>query len=226
MVSGWERRARYHADMVVARPEAETQDVTALLAALGIAPVKLRLPPDWVLTNEKLLELCSLNDAVPFEVDETGALIVGLPSGQTSEWIGVEFVAALHGWRDVDAGDLVFGSGALFGLPDGSRRVPDAAWVSGERLQGIDIFDGDVWSVTPDFIVEVRSLTDDIEDLQQKMELWLRNGVRLGWLVDPFDERIWVYRPGEEAAVLGRPLELSDEAVLPGLVMDLSRIWR
>ncbi len=210
--------------MVVARPEAE--DVTALLAALGSAPLKLRLPPDWVLTNEKLLELCSLNDAVPFEVDETGALIVGLPSGQASSWISLEFAVALHHWMSVEAGDLAFGSDALFGLPDGSRRVPDAAWVSGERLQGIDIFDGNVWSVTPDFIVEVRSLTDDIEDLQQKMELWLRNGVRLGWLVDPFDRWVWVYRPGAEAVMLERPQEMSDDEVLPGMVVDLRRIWR
>ena len=97
--------------MVAVRPKVEAEDVGAQLAAPGVAPLRLRLPPEWVLTNMKLLELCSLNDTVPFEVDETGALIVGLPSGHTSEWIAMTFVAALHNWMDADSGGLVFGSG-------------------------------------------------------------------------------------------------------------------
>ena len=188
-----------------------------MLAALRFAPLALRLPPDWLLTNEKLLELCSLNGTVPFEVDETGALILNMPSGHTSEWISMTFVAAFHRWMDEDAGDMVYGSGGLFELPDGNRRVPDAAWVSGERMVGIDLYDGDVLQAVPDVVVEVRSLSDDIERLQAKMELWLRNGVRLGWLVDPFDLRIWVYRPGAEPVVLERPQEISDEEVLAGV---------
>ena len=212
--------------MVAAQPKSRVEEVTALLSALGIGPLRLRLPPDWEVTNEQLLELCRLNETVPFEVDETGALILNMPSGPTSEWIGVRFVVALDNWMDEEAGDLVLGSGGLFELPDGNRRSPDAAWVSGGRLAGIDLFDGDVWKVSPDFVVEVRSLSDQIDRLQAKMQLWLRNGVRLGWLVDPFDQRIWVCRPEAEAVVLERPAELSDEEVLPGLVVDLRRIWR
>ncbi len=212
--------------MVAAHPKSKAADVTALLASLGIGPLALRLPPDWELTNEKLLELCSLNETVPFEVDETGALILNMPSGPTSEWIGVRFVVALDNWMDERAGDLTFGAGGMFELPDGNRRAPDAAWISGERLTGQDRFDGDVWQVAPDFVVEVRSANDDLDRLQAKMELWLRNGVRLGWLVDPFDQRVWVYRPGAEAALLERPEELSDDEVLPGLMVDLRRIWR
>ena len=208
--------------MVVAQSEV---GLTAQPAKPAVGPLVLRLPPDWVLTDERLLELCGLNDIVPFEVDATGALIVGLPSGPTGEWMGAKLIGALDRWMDEAAGDLVFGSSALFRLPDGNRRSPDVAWVSGERLAGIDIFDGKVWSLAPDFVVEIRSLTDDLEELQAKMELWLRNGVRLGWLVDPFDQRVWVYRPGAESVVLERPLEISDEAVLPELVVDLKRIW-
>ena len=212
--------------MVTTQQQSRVEEVTALLSRLGIAPLTLRLPSDWELTNEKLLELCSLNETVPFEADETGALIVNMPSGPTSEWIGVRFVIAIDNWMDADAGDLVFGAGGMFELPDGNRRAPNAAWVSGDRLLGIDIFDGDVWAVAPDFVVEVRSLSDEIEDQQAKMELWLRNGVRLGWLVDPFDQRLWVYRPGAQAVMLERPLEMSDDDVLPGLLVDLRRIWK
>lgn len=212
--------------MVTAEPKSKAEKVSALLAALGIGPLTLRLPADWVLTNEKLLELCSLNETVPFEVDETGALILNMPSGPTSEWMMIEIAWQLRSWMDVDAGDLVVGSSALFELPDGNRRSPDIAWVSGQRLAEVNVFDGDVWDLVPDFIVEISSLTDDVEQLQAKMELWLRNGVRLGWLVDPFVQQVWVCRPGAEPVMLERPAELSDDEVLPGLVVDLRRIWR
>lgn len=212
--------------MVTAEPRSKAEEVAALLSALGIGPLTLRFPPDWELTNEKLLELCSLNETVPFEVDETGALILNMPSGHTSEWIAMEFVFALRNWMDVEAGDMVYGSGGLFELPDGNRRVPDAAWVSAARMAGLDLFDGDPLPTAPDLVVEVRSLSDEIDRMQGKMNLWLRNGVRLGWLVDPFDQRIWVCRPGAEPLMLERPAELSDDEVLPGLVVDLRRIWR
>jgi len=80
--------------------------------------------------------------------------------------------------------------------------------------------------MAPDFVVEVRSLSYRIQDLQAKMDLWLRNGVRLGWLVDPVDQQICVCRPRTEPVLLERPTELSDDEVLPGLVVDLRRIWR
>ncbi len=212
--------------MVAAHPGSKAEEVTALLKALGIGPVALRLPPDWELTNEKLLELCSLNETVPFEVDETGALILNMPSGPTSEWVMIEIAWQLRSWIDTDGGDLVFGSSALFELPDGNRRSPDVAWASGERLAAIDIYDGDVWYLAPDLIVEIRSVNDDIERLQAKMDLWLRNGVRLGWLVDPFEQQVWIHRPNAEPVRLERPKELSDDEVLPGLTVNLHRIWR
>lgn len=212
--------------MVTTHPKSEAENVPAQWPSRGIAPLTLRLPPDWELTNEKLLELCSLNETVPFEVDETGALIVNMPSGHTSEWVAMTFVAALHNWMDADTGDMVYGSGGLFELPDGNRRVPDAAWVSGRRMAGADLFDGEPLHAAPDLVIEVRSRSDEFEKLQSKMELWLRNGVRLAWLVDPFDQQITVYRPGEQPVLLNRPMEISDELVLPGLVIDLKRIWR
>ncbi len=211
---------------MTAKPRSKAEEVSALLSTLGIGPLTLRLPPDWQLTNKKLLELCSLNETVPFEVDETGALILNMPSGPTSEWMMIEIAWQLRSWMDVDAGDLVFGSSALFELPDGNRRSPDIAWASGQRLAEFDVFDGDVWRLAPDFIVEIRSMSDKIEDQQAKMDMWLRNGVQLGWLVDPFDQQIRVCRPGAEPVLLERPTEMADDEVLPGLVVDLKRIWR
>lgn len=212
--------------MVLAHHGSKSEAAVVARAAPSSDPLVLRLPSDWELTNERLLELCSLNETVPFEVDETGALILSVPSGPTSEWMGYEVGWQLRTWADVDSGDLVVGSSALFQLSDGNRRSPDVAWLAAERLSGIDIFDGDIWQIAPDFVLEIRSLTDDVELLRAKMEMWLRNGVRLGWLVDPFGQRLWVYRAGAEVEEFERPEQMSDEAVLPGLVVDLRRIWR
>lgn len=212
--------------MVLAHHESKSEAAAVARAAPSSVPLVLRLPSDWELTNERLLELCSLNETVPFEVDETGALILSVPSGPTSEWMGYEVGWQLRSWADVDSGDLVVGSSALFQLSDGNRRSPDIAWISAARLQGVDIFDGEIWQVAPDFIVEIRSRSDEVDRLQEKMEMWLRNGVRLGWLVDPFGQRLWVYRAGGEVEEFERPEQMSDEAVLPSLVVDLRRIWR
>ncbi len=211
--------------MVAIRPRHDTEDFAEQLHARGIGPITLRLPEDWVLNNDTLLELCSLNETVPFEVDETGALILNMPSGHTSEWISMIFVLAIGNWMDQAAGDMVYGSGGLFELPDGNKRAPDAAWVSAQRMAGIDLHDGDPLQAVPDFVVEVRSRSDRISRLHEKMELWLRNGVRLAWLIDPFESRLWAYRPGAEAVELERPEQMSDEEVLPGLAVDLRRVW-
>ena len=93
-------------------------------------------------------------------------------------------------------------------------------------MSEIDADDEGFWRITPDLVIEIQSRNDDLSQLLAKMELWIANGARLGWLIDPYDQRLWVYRPGAEAVVLERPLELSDDAVLPGLVVDLRRIWR
>ena len=212
--------------MVTAQPIGKVEEATAAPAAPEIAPLTLRLPPDWVLTNDRLLELCSLNETVPFEVDATGAVILNFPSGPMVEWMAAEIVMQFGPWLNREAGDRIFTSSALFELRDGNRRSPDFAWISGAQMTGIDHFDAGVWKVAPDFVVEILSASEDLENLQRKMAMWIGNGVRLGWLVDPFEQRLWVYRPDAEAAMLERPLEISDEAVLPGLVVDLRRIWR
>ena len=103
--------------------------------------------------------------------------------------------------------------------------MPDAAWISDERLAAIADDDEIIWRICPDFVVEVRSATDDLGVLQEKMEMWISQGVRLGWLVDPREEVVWVYRPEREAERIERPDSLTATEIADDLTIDFSRIW-
>ena len=114
----------------------------------------------------------------------------------------------------------------MFRLPNGWRRAPHACWISDERLSGIEPGDEGVWAVCPDFVVEVRSVTDRLAPVQAKMEMWQSQGARLGWLVDPFESVVWVYGEESEPERLERPLSLIVSVASEDWEIDLSRIWR
>lgn len=194
--------------------------------AVVTGSLRLAMPEGMTLTDDLLLEIGARNEAWRFESDADGALLIMAPAGTLSGRRGMLIGAQLQNWAGAGAGGDVFDASSLFRLPDGNRRAPDIAWLSPERLSKVDEDDEGVWRVTPDFVIEIRSRNDDLSEQQEKMELWIANGALLGWLIDPFEERVWVYRPGAEALVLERPEEMSNEEVLPGLAVDLSRVWR
>ncbi|MGB3237381.1 MAG: Uma2 family endonuclease, partial [Geitlerinemataceae cyanobacterium] len=122
---------------------------------------------------------------------------------------------------------VAFDSSGGFILPNGARRSPDASWVSRQRWESLtpEQRRGFV-PLCPDFVVELRSATDRLSKLQEKMLEYRENGARLGWLIDPQNKRVEIYRPGQEVEVLEHPMELSGEDILPGFVLNLRRIWR
>ena len=210
----------------------ESQTLDAPVAALPMTigdewpyPLRLRLPPEWELTDERLLELGSLNEEWRIETDcERGLLIMPPPGAESSDQSGRIYAQTLT-WSDARALGRAFESSAMFELPNGERRMPDAAWISDERLASIAGEERVIWRVCPDFIVEVRSATDDLAVLQAKMEMWVSQGARLGWLVDPLEELVWVYRPERETERIERPLSLAAAEISDDLVIDLSRVW-
>ena len=208
--------------MVVARPLVEDP---VQEADWELPELRLVLPPQWELSEDALEAVSSLNELFRIEVDQDGALILNLPAGTTSEMAGGEFSAALRNWADYAAGDRAFGSNGFFHLPDGNQRAPDASWISAERRAGLPDLGRGVWQAVPDFVVEVRSWNDSLRQQQRKMDMWLRNGVRLGWLVDPHRRLVWVYRPGAEPVRFERPETLGDDEVLPGFQMDFTYVW-
>ena len=210
-------------EVAVRAPSMPTTPINEPVAAGGL---RLVMPEGIALSDDLLLEIGARNEGWRFEADAEGALLIMAPAGPASGRRGVRISTQLQNWADAGAGGDIFDASSIFHLPDGNRRSPDIAWLSPERLSEIDADDEGVWRITPDLVIEIQSRNDDPSQLQTKMELWIANGVRLGWLVDPYGQRLWVYRPGTEAVVLERPPEISDDEVLPGLVVDLRRIWQ
>ena len=205
---------------------AEVDDVQSNADLTDTPPITLRLPDEWSLSDECVIQLGECNELLGFERTAEGALQInfppGFPSSEAEGAVGAQIIA----WRFAeDSGRATPGTGG-YSLPDGSLLVPDAAWISDERLEGIEIEPTKPMPAAPDFVLEVRSFSQDIRDQQDKLEQWMANGVRLGWLIDPFEARVWIYREGEdEPELLEQPDTLSGEDVMVGLTVDLTRIW-
>ena len=189
-------------------------------------PLRLQLPSGWQLTDDRFLELCSLNEGWRIEVDGEGGLLIMVPTGPMSSARGGSVLAQIWIWSDEHESGMAFDSSATFLLPNGDRRMPDAAWIGDERLAEIEDDHYIIWRICPEFVVELRSGSDRLEPQQAKMELWLSQGARLGWLIDPLDETVWIYRPGEEPERVERPTSLTAVEIADDLTIDFSRIWR
>ena len=207
-------------------PEAK-RELAGIAAVAGAPPITLRLPPQWALDGQRLLELSALNEALWFERSAEGALQISPPpSFYSSRSAGLIFGQILNWQLDGDDGESLPADGG-YELADSGVLVPDASWVSSERLAGNEPDATDILHLAPDFVLEVLSPSQSIRDQQEKMERWMANGVRLGWLIDPYDALVWIYREGqEEPELLERPDTLSGEDVMVGLVVELTRLWR
>lgn len=185
----------------------------------------LRLPPEVELTDELLLRLSAINDEWRLERTAEGELSMTLPAEQRSAGVHFELCGQLGRWIIEGGGGRGFESAIGCRLLDGSVREPDGCWIDDEHAAR-QLEDGFIVGA-PAFVLEVRSRFDSVERQQEKMERWMANGTRLGWLVDPFDEIVWVYRQGEEQPEqLARPMQLSGEPVLKGFTATFERIWR
>lgn len=187
--------------------------------------LRLQMPPEWELTDERFLELCRLNEGWRIEADGDGGLLIMAPTGPLSSAQGSSILAQVWVWSDERKSGMAFDSSATFQLPNEDRRMADAAWISDERLAEIAGDDHVIWRTCPDFVVEVRSATDDLAPQQRKMEMWISQGARLGWLVDPLEETVWIYRPERDPERLERPESLTASEIADDLTIDFNRIW-
>lgn len=184
----------------------------------------LNLSPTIELTNDQFLQLCVNNRDLRLEQTATGELIIMPPTGWKSGNRNGRLTQRLFNWTDADGTGLAFDSSTGYFLPNGAKRSPDASWVSRERLETLNPDPTRFLPMAPDFAVELRSANDDLKTLQKKMQEYIDNGVRLGWLIDPQNQRVEIYRPEQDIEVLQSPISLSGEDVLPGFVLDLNQI--
>lgn len=180
------------------------------------------------LTDDIFDTICRANPDLNFEQTAAGELVVVPPTGGTSGRKNRNLTWQFSNWveQNPHLGEG-FDSSTLFVLPNGAKRSPDASWVRRDRWDALTRHQQDGYvPLCPDFVVELRSPTDNLEELQIKMQEYMDNGARLGWLINPQEQTTLIYRPGQEVTILQSPTSLSGEDVLPGFVLRLDPIWR
>lgn len=186
----------------------------------------LNLSPVVQLSDDDFYNLCQANRDLKLERTATGQLVVMPPTGGEGGKREADLIVDLGNWNRQTGLGIAFSSSTGFKLPNGTHRSPDAAWVRQERWETLTPQQRRKFPpLAPDFVIELRSATDELETLQQKMQEYMDNGVGLGWLINPQERQVEIYRPGQPPQILDSPSYLSAEDVLPGFILDLSRIF-
>lgn len=176
------------------------------------------------MTHDQFFDFCELNPDLRIERSAEGDLIIMTPSGMDSSRQNAELVWQLTNWSKQDGTGLVFDSSAGVWLPNGAMRSPDAMWIRRDRWDSLE--DRQKFGhLAPDFVAEIRSATDRLSYLRAKLQEFVDNGVRLGWLIDPLERRVEAYRPDQEPVMFENPASVSGDPELAGFVLDLAPIW-
>jgi Uma2 family endonuclease len=175
------------------------------------------------LTDEQFYQLCQNNRELNFERTAKGELIIMPPVGGESGNREADLIIDLGIWNRQTNLGYTFSSSTIFKLPNGADRSPDAAWIRRERWEALTPEQRRKFPpIAPDFVIELRSATDDLESLRQKMQEYMDAGVQLAWLINPQQQQVEIYRPEQNVEVRNLPTELSGENVLPEFSLNLS----
>lgn len=178
------------------------------------------------LTEEQFYQLCQANQNLRFERNSTGEIIIMPPVGGESSNRNAGLTAQLWIWNQTKKLGVVFDSSGGFKLPNSANRSPDAAWVKLSRWNELTSEQKTKFlPLAPDFVIELLSPSDSLKTTQKKMEEYINNGVRLGWLINRKNRQVEIYRIGKEVEILDNTDNLSGEDVLPGFMLDLEMIW-
>jgi Uma2 family endonuclease len=178
------------------------------------------------LTSEQFYQLCEDNPDLKLERSANGELIAMPPTGGETGKRNVKVTTQLDLWNEQTELGEVFDSSTGFTLPNKADRSPDASWVEKSRWSALTPEQREKFiPLCPDFVIELVSPSDSLKKTQEKMQEYMENGCRLGWLINRKKREVEIYRPGQDVEVLQSPLTLSGENVLPGFVLNLQKIW-
>jgi Uma2 family endonuclease len=196
------------------------------------SPIDLHVPPNFivdvhsVLTGEDFDQLVRDNPELRMELTATVELILMPPTGARTGLLNAELNRQFGTWAKTNRGGVVFDSSTLFTLPSGARRSPDLSWVKRERWDALTDEEQESFApLCPDFVIELRSRSDNLPPLEDKMLEYIANGAIMAWLIDPLRKRVYIYRPNRTAEILEDPKSVSGDPELPGFKLDMRELW-
>lgn len=178
------------------------------------------------ISDRDLQQLCADNPETRFETDREGKLIAMSPTGSNSGKLNMSLAAQVWYWNQQYKLGVVFDSSTGFKLSNGAIRSPDVSWIKQERWNDLTPEEQRGFApIDPDFVIELMSPTDDLDELQQKMSEYIDCGIKLGWLINPDSKQVEIYRPSQDKEVRDCPTSLNGENILPELILDLTEIF-
>lgn len=204
---------------------ATESDISALPGGWD-GPLRLRTRGAFATTDAQFFAFCRQNPDLRIEQAADGDWIIMAPAGGETGSRNNELARQLGNWARQDRTGVAFDSSTGFVLPGGGRRSPDAAWVRRTRLSALTPEQKQKFlPLCPDFVMELRSPSDALAPLQDKMAEYQAAGASLGWLLDAAAQAVWVYRPGSDAVRLDAPAAVSGSPLLEGFVLELASVW-
>jgi len=175
------------------------------------------------LSDDQFYQLCQANENLQLERTAQGELVIMPPVGGLSGNRESDLNADLVIWNRQTQLGQVFSSSTIFTLPSGAKRSPDVAWVKSDRWESLTLEEQEKFPpLCPDFVIELRSQTNSLNQLQEKMQEYLDSCLQLGWLINPQAQEVEIYRPNQVVEIVRLPTTLSGEKVLPGFILDIS----
>ncbi|MGB5633012.1 MAG: Uma2 family endonuclease [Waterburya sp.] len=186
----------------------------------------LQMSPVWEMSADNFFDFCQLNSHLRIERNATGKLIIMSTAGSETGNRNAKLMQQLANWTDRDGSGIEFDSSAGFILPNGATRSPDASWIKLTRWNSLSAEQKTKFApVCPDFVVELKSPSDSLQLLRDKMQEYIDNGASLGWLIDRTTRQVYIYTPDSDIQCLDNPQTLKADPLLSGFVLDLAKIW-
>jgi len=200
--------------------------MTTLLIQTESIPLKVNLPAIAPMTPEQFYEFCLANRDLQIERTASGDVVIMPPAFSDTGNRNFNLAAQLWNWVEQDGTGIGFDSSSGFTLPNGATRSPDISWIKLERWNALtEEQKASFAPICPDFVIELRSSSDTLTSLQDKMQEYMANGALLGWLIDRKNLTVHVYRPNQEPEILDNPETVSGDPELPEFVLRMAKIW-
>jgi len=178
------------------------------------------------ISDDEFESFCRHNPDVEIELTKEGELVIMPPTGGETGIRNFTLIGNFFNWLEKDKSGVGFDSSTVFVLPSGAKRSPDLAWTTKEKWNALSAEDKKKFPpLCPDFVVELRSPSDSLVNLQNKMKEYIENGASLGWLIDPLEKKVHIYRPDTEVGALDNPKQVSGEPLLKGFALNVKKLW-